>query len=542
MKSEECRMEGLHRFWILKAQCFRTNCYLRKNLILIRKLTYNYNLKPMKTNSFLIKSGVVIALFFIFTIHLDAQQNYKLADYVNPDFRYHSLDFTLNLNTSGNLAHYESDNSTFFNNNYSNFNGNFNVAYYQIKNTLRYQGTQSISLYAHGSWNNSFIDSHLFPTNNYTSTIKQQNVHTQLNYTSSNRFYNTRKQFLEIIPEMSLNFQSDRNTYEQTPMYYPFNTQNLRKDNTLNFGLSVMVGRGRIENVENARLALYILNELQKRGDIKKHLSNAQVDQLARFITQLRNKRFFDSRLRNIAEITAMDSLLKTIGIREHAGAGYFMTLNDEWNYANGPVRQSGHRFAFGVTPEYSYDLLKDTQDNIISSGDPVTRTLSTDKTYFAALDFVAYYYLEKPVNLTWQHSTKVSLGYQLKKQVYKSITDLNYENTINNPNLRVSLEKIYGYYPNSRTGLALDLKLGGLYEMQRQKESDSKNHDLTLYASVALSGNYYFSPRLRLYLNVGASDVYQHFDNHTGTSEHAVGYQNSWSPGINMSLIYSIF
>jgi hypothetical protein len=345
---------------------------------------------------------------------------------------------------------------------------------------------------------------------------------------------------------MSLNLQGDRYNYEMAPMNYPFNKQDLSKNNSLTFGLAVMVGKGRIENVENARLALYILNDLQKRGDIAKNLSNEQVDQLARFITQLRNKRFFDSRLRNIAEITAVDSLLTTMGIREHAGAGYFMTLNDDWNYANGPVRQSGHRFGIGVKPEYSFGLSEDTQDNIINSGDPVTRNVSTDKTHVTTLDFVAYYYLEKPVNLTWQHSTRVSLGYQLKKEVNNSLSEpdqyLDYKNTINDPNLHISLEKIYGYYPNSRTSLALDLLLGGLYEMQRLQNSDIKNHNLSLYATVALSGNDYFSPRLRLNLNIGANDIYQHFDNNVGTSSNYAGYGNSWSPSVSMRLRYSIF
>ena len=494
--------------------------------------------------SFSIKSSVFVALFFIFTIQAQAQQHYKLADYVNPDFRYHSLDFTLNLNTNNNLSHYEFDNSSLFKNSYSNFNGNLNVAYYQIKNTVRYQGTQSIRLYTEGSWHKSFSDSHTSQSN-YTSTNQLRNFYTQLYYTSTNRFYNARKQFLEIIPEMNLNLQRDRYTYDANPMYYPFKTQSLDKSNALTLGLSVMIGMGRIENIENARLALYILNDLQKRGDVKKNLSNEQVDQLARFITKLRNKRFFDSRLRNIAEITAVDSLLKAMGIREHAGAGYFMTLNDDWNYANGPVRQSGHRFAFGVTPGYSYDLSEITQDNILNSGDPSTRTVSGDKTHFTALDFVAYYYLEKPVSLTWQQSTRVSIGYQLKKQVHNVVTDptSDFKNTVNNPNLHVSLEKIYGYYPNSRTSLALDLMLGGLYEMQKQLAAgEAKNHDLTLYASVVLSGNYYFSPRLRMNLNVGANDIYEHLDRNIGTSGHSVGYSNSWNPSVSLSLRYSIF
>lgn len=502
----------------------------------------------MKTTFIFIKSSVLVALFFIFAIQLNAQQNYKLADYVNPNFRYHSLDFTVNLNGNGSLMYSKTGNSTWLKNNVSNFGGNFNVAYYQIKNTAKYQGVQTARIYTNGSWNKNFNNHHSSSTDLYTTTYKENNFNAEFNYSSTNRFYNSRKQFLEIEPQIMLGIGNNRVTNEENPVSaYPFNNKNLSKSNNLTFGLSVMVGTGRIENVENARLALYILNDLQKSGDVKKNLSNEQVDQIARFITKLRNKRFFDSRIQNIAEITSVDSLLTAMGIREHSGASYYMILNDDWNYANGPVRQTGHRFAFGVTPRYSNNFSKSTHENILNSGNSSTSQSISAKTQFTTLDFGAYYYLEKPVSLTWQHSTIVSFGYEMQKQLNSYLTDpaqsSDYEATVYNPNLHLSFEKIYGYYPNSRTNLALDLALQGFYYMEKPKDNtDLKSNQLRLYASIFLSGNYYFSPQLRLNLNAGVSEDYRHFDNYTGTSMHVLSHNNNLRPSISLSLRYSIF
>ncbi|MBN2639577.1 MAG: hypothetical protein JXR65_10890 [Bacteroidales bacterium] len=498
----------------------------------------------MKKNYLSIKSSVLLALFFIFAIQVYAQQNYNIADFVNPNYRYHSLDFTLNLNSSNSLGRYESDNSDLFKSNYSNLNLNLNAAYYQIKNTVRYQGTQYISVYTQGTLNNNLNELTL-QTVYYDAHSKYRNINLQLNYSSSNRFYKTKKQFLEIIPAVNLNFQNSRTINDMTPVNYPLNSKTIGNSNYLNFGLSVMLGVGRIENIENARLALYIINDLQKRGNIKKNLSNDQVKQLADFITILRNKRFFDSRLQNIAQITAVDSLLTAMGIREHANAGYFMILNDDWNYANGPVRQSGQRFAFGLTPGYSYDLSKSTRETVVNPSSPATLTTSSEKTDLTSLEFSAYYYIEKPVNLTWQHSTRIRVGYQLRKQEYKYLTDQvqNYKNSLNYPNLNFALERIYGYYPNSRTNLILDLKSGGLYVTEKPDGSvDVKNKEFSLFASVFLRGNYYFSPRLRLNLNVGVNYNYQHFENNMGTPQQTAEYTHLWSPELSLNLRYSIF
>jgi hypothetical protein len=228
------------------------------------------------------------------------------------------------------------------------------------------------------------------------------------------------------------------------------------------------------------------------------------------------------------------------MGIREHAGASYFMILNDDWNYANGPVRQTGHRFAFGVTSGYSNNFFKSTNDSILSPGSPsISRLFDSEKSQLSSINFGAYYYLEKPVNLTWQHSTRVSLGYELENQFSSNLTYPKVYDT----NLHLSFEKIYGYYPNSRTNLALDCMIEGLYYMPDQKGNpDLKSNQLSLNASVDLSGNYYFSPQLRLNLNAGVSDNFQHFDNNIDTPTHLLSRNNVARPSISLSLLYSIF
>jgi hypothetical protein len=164
------------------------------------------------------------------------------------------------------------------------------------------------------------------------------------------------------------------------------------------------------------------------------------------------------------------------------------------------------------------------------------------------SIDFKAYYFHEKPVSLTWQHSTRASLGYELGKRVDSHSTDPSQawdsETTVDNPNWHASFEKIYGYYPNSRTNLALDFRVSGRYLMENHKDSTTlNNNQLLVYSSLSLNGNYYFSPQLRLNLNAGFIDNYQHFDNNTvGASSAFSGHLNNLYPSISLSLKYSIF
>ena len=117
----------------------------------------------------------------------------------------------------------------------------------------------------------------------------------------------------------------------------------------------VKFGNGRIEQVQDARQAVYIYKELSKADRMSPDKTDEQILEFAKLISQLKNKRFFDSRLRRIAEIESVDSFFTAKNYIKESDATYFTTLNDYWEYGNGPVRSSGTRFSVALLPGYYF-------------------------------------------------------------------------------------------------------------------------------------------------------------------------------------------
>jgi hypothetical protein len=122
------------------------------------------------------------------------------------------------------------------------------------------------------------------------------------------------------------------------------NTSNDNHGNQLITDLSVpiSIGHGRIEPIEDLRLAIYILEELNKAGRIDKMPPENVVLEMAKEISKIKKKRFFDTRIKKISELQAVDSFLLANNIVVSHDINYFAVLNDQWDYASGPSRTSG--------------------------------------------------------------------------------------------------------------------------------------------------------------------------------------------------------
>jgi hypothetical protein len=161
--------------------------------------------------------------------------------------------------------------------------------------------------------------------------------------------------------------------------------------------------------VQDARLAIYILDDLAKSGDLKRTPTADETLAFSQFITQTKNQRFFDSRIRKIAEITAIDSFLTVLDLKAESNASYYTLLNDNWDNANGPVRRTGGRFSVGFMPgidlyyNESRTYLRDSLNNpdVIES----YTNRSTNQNDSWNMDAIASYAWDKPVNLYWQHT-----------------------------------------------------------------------------------------------------------------------------------------
>ncbi|PKP51591.1 MAG: hypothetical protein CVT92_12435 [Bacteroidetes bacterium HGW-Bacteroidetes-1] len=496
--------------------------------------------------------AVVIVLFAGFEIQ--AQNDFKLSDYKNPEYNYRLLDFDFNMDGRSQFNETKADNIGDFQTNIAAFNGMLNPRYYAKRNNNTFQGFQSISL-------NISTDLNRIKTNQnspfYNDRInKDKRLAMGFQGHSVNRFYNSTKKFIEIGVSFDALTQYRSKNWEYDPATYPFNYKTRAENSNLIVSVPVKLGKGRIEEVQDARLSVYILEDLEKSGDLSRSPDSEDILELAYFITKIKNKRYFDHRLQKISEITALDSLLESSGLKAKSGASYFTLLNDNWNYSNGPVRESGSRFSFGLAP--SVDLNRDKQkihryDSIPNQSilDDYTREDKYHRNAFG-LGILAEYSLQIPVNLYWQHSTDISAGYAInntnEKTEYfeREILIDEFSNDSYSPNLSFAASHSIGYYPNSRTSIRMNAFFSIRNNFLNFDKNDNATYDLVKFlmtSGIGLTANYYVSPQLRVNINLHSNYYSYNRRNKSDASTNEVEETNiNFQNYISAGLTYSIF
>lgn len=483
-----------------------------------------------------------------------AQSEFKLSDYQNPDYRLHMLDLNFDL-YGNNIFNKSSIQDGAMNKNKSVIlNSTVNALYSSWKNNRNYQGKQSYQLQLSGTWFKNAGENDANGLLHYSGKSNQQRI--QMDVNSENRFYNDKNHFFEA--DMSLSGFTGGDRYKSTNDMpsYPFNNESSFTNYYISASVPLLVGTGRIEAVQDARLALYILDDLTKSGDLKKNPNTDEVLALSKFITETKNKRYFDSRLRKIAEITEIDSFLIAKDLKSQSDASYYTLLNDNWDFAQGPVRESGSRFSVGLSPNFIHYFSSESfyyQDTVTLSG---TNNLNyTDKSDHQrntkGLDFIAAYKLERPTNLYWQHSTNILAGYSLLKSQYDDKAFLNDSLTsdishfYHKPNLQLQISHKIGYYPTSRTSIILGLDANYQQYWNRESlndEAEVKTRISSLEGGLNLNCSYYFSPQLRLSIYVNSLYNYD-YSNQDGVAQSStITKENKFYALYSARLTYSLF
>jgi hypothetical protein len=479
-----------------------------------------------------------------------AQESFKLSDYKNPDYSYRTLDFDFNLNGNNSLFRDNFANNLLNSRTYTRFDAMFNPTYYARKNTASYQGYQEGSLSFHPAWSNNreTTESPSF----FEETSKNIGQFTRFQAQSTNRFYNQKQQFVALDFGLRSTASHSKSDRESTPKTYPFNYKHIYQDYEIVTNINVMVGIGRIEEVQDARLAVYIIEDLEKSGDLTRKPDANEILELAHFITSIKNERYFDQRLRHISEITAVDSLLAALGLKGTSGASYYTLLNDNWSYSAGPVRNSGSRLSVGFGPYLSYksyeglDFIHDSIANQAQLSDYKNERNETRA--IKSLSIIANYSMEKPINLYWQNSTHFSAGYSIsneerntkfvEQEVVK--TDNAIESKFNR--LSISASNTVGYYPNSRTSVQMGAS-GSYSHRFIVPDSDDEFNTSIISATIYASADYYVSPRLRLNLYF-SSDAWFETEKwmFAGTEKKQKEQFNKFSTSLVAGFVYSIF
>lgn len=469
----------------------------------------------------------LITLFSLLLIQniLKAQySDFDLSKYKLPDIKTNWLDARFNLNNSHSLDRETYTNDSPYRYLRDNFNSSLNLDYYHFRNTENYQG----QIDGFGSIHPNF-DRYGYSY----STEKSRSISGEFGFESTNRFYNSNLNFIEINPSVEIYSGSSYNNKHfnnpDSTSDYDFTTK------SYSVSLPVSIGHGRIEPVEDLRLAIYIIEELKKEGRIRNAPAENVLIEMARVISRIKRERFFDSRIKKIHELQVIDSFLVANNIVSTNDIKYFAIVNDQWDYASGPSRMSGIRLNAGIDNEIVFNRTHNKariNDEITEDGRGKTNTYNIFG--FVKADFA------KPLNLYWQTSAMIKASYG------PSFIKYPLDGTSSRINLfNAGFSYRIQYLPNSRTSFSLSF--WSAYEnslKQNITNSDTervRRKEERINVGAGLNVYYYVSPQLRVQL------VSELTNNHVYTNTDFY-YYNGWTKenlfqnSINLSLVYSFF
>jgi hypothetical protein len=311
-------------------------------------------------------------------------------------------------------------------------------------------------------------------------------------WSRNDRFYRANGWFLEAGNELSIGYymQSGKDTLSR----YNYKTLNVQ-DN-----LILGVGKGRIENVQDAQMALYLLQDLSAQHLLNRTPTADEARMLAQLITDINNKRVFDSRRRRIYELTRLDSFFRNSGLAPQTDIRHFTTINDNWAFALSPGRLSGASWYLRLQPGVFYQHSSDNDFAPIvfsSKENYTTRNLSP----------VVGYENYHPISLRWQRNINLSLAFstyrqeQTREEIYlgnKNKTSI----TFNNWSSRINALYGIGFYPNNRT------LINGSFNVESYIYG---NRDFILIPSLQFDAQYFIS--FRTYFTASASAKYNYQD-----------------------------
>lgn len=441
---------------------------------------------------------LVILSFACLLTHAQ-DKSFDLSNYKLPDIKRHSLDFNFNASgyqTGQNVKYWPDYSSVPEQKNISDFDlfTNSNLAYDYYRNTRHRIVELTSSLVANIDYQND-------KRSNTEVQRYQPSVKTKFSGEISLYSWNN-DVFIRLEPTLHFNRSLNRQKEDGTTVVET-NT------NSFYIGAGLGVGKGRVEPVSDLWQSYYILKKLEEQNLLSRTLQNDDVFQLAYLASKLKNERFFDFRLRKIAEMKSIDSLMQKEGLVRKTDVAYFSTINDYWNFANVYKRFSGNELILVVRPQYTGSWSK-----YLNQSDYDSQTTSVSP----ALG----YENSKPINLVFDRAFWLVNSY---RWILSQPND-------NYPNLFVNLNAGYklSYFPNFRTSVVGSVAYNGMEFVDDTPSGLNKGWSNGI--DFDLQANYYISPQLR----VSASANIQYKDKQDGF------YRDVLNAYYNLSFSYAIF
>ena len=495
------------------------------------------------------KRIVFILLVFSFVTFTKAQTSgeYDLSEYALPDLELQTLDFKFGLGGNGSGQQYNPDYEIGNNDYYHQSHGLSLQSDYSLYRNNRKQQLNLEAGFSLGGGVNKRSE-------NDKLLFKERHFGPSLSLRLNSRFYLNDKLFYGADPELRTNYNIHKEKSRN-------DDGDLLEDNInrsyVDILLPLKVGVGRIENVTDARQAIFILEALKDNGHLSRTASKDEITAFAGLISETRNLRFFDNRIQKMKELEALDSYLKENGFAEGNHISYFTTLMDYWNYGRPVPMGAGNRFSLVVAPGYRiYNSVSDEPGTLV---DDKSRT--TYKSLQAGMKFGH----TKPYGLHWHHffSFEAFAGW-LKYDSGHPDDPGSPIREQSHPNLQIHHVHSLNYYMNTRTTVRLGYDISYTHFIDdSQPENDvlSTSGDV-VSGNISLDAYYYISPKLRLSFDSRLRYFWQDLadegmDMGDWTTDHKdvytfypvtdlqyayKGYQKRFNFNYNLSLRYSLF
>lgn len=430
-------------------------------------------------------------------------KNFDLSKYKFPDYKRHELELNLRSNGYSRDNSWNetsaSGNSTTQKGGWADSNSQSNLGLSYSYESLTRKSIDRLYSSIYGSYAYSMQD-------NFRQKEKNFNPEFGWQFGGSKDYYLTEgKFFLEGFSNVGLSFSGTKKTIDE--MVDLKNSQN-----SFNISIGVGGGFGRKEKVSDLWQANYILENLRKQQLLIRELNDDDIFEFARHASKLKNKRFFDFRLRKIAELQSLDSILHKQGLIKDSDISYFNTLNDFWNFAEFPDRESGKILKFWLSPEYWNSNYKSLNSSSVNSNTTYLRS---------NLSFEC----NKQLNLFWERIVKLEIA---------NVTLVGESGNYNNNNPKSQLESAVdlgcGFYPNTRTSLHTSFR----YSLNEEPTNLLPGFQSKFWRneiSLGFYGGYYISPQLQFYGNFRLSHGFEAY--HSGDHQDL---------RYNLGLRYAIF
>jgi hypothetical protein len=425
---------------------------------------------------------ILLFLFVISIFQLSAQDSsFNLKDYKYRTPGYQALSIDIGL--SGGLSKNENTNNGNQKNRTLSFAPGF-INYFHTISTDKRLHTSNVHFQPYLSF---------YKSERTSSNAKQNNYQHVFTWNRNDKFYKKGNKYFEIGNELS----------NEIVNLKVRDAQSNRKDKFFDIENTVVlgIGKGRIESVQDAQMALFILNDLQEQGLISS--PNAQtVNDFAKLITQLNNRRIFDNRRKRIFELTQIDSFIKEKNLAAETHIKHFTIINDNWALAFNPIRFSGTNLFLRLLPSAGLGYSK-------SNVEYFNTTIFNSKIDNKFISLSPQIGVERfvPINLKWQKDmgAKVSIGrYWLDRTNEEETNNSFLKNNLKQQISHATINAFYGFgfYPNNRTLLNTNINLNTSY--LNYKTGELKD-EIFLSATANLIANYFISYRSRLlaYVNL---------------------------------------